>query len=95
MELTQELLRKIATLSRLEIAEEDEPLIIEKFRQVLGYVEKVNQLDFTGVEPTVYAVDTKSVMREDSLREPLPRAEVLANAPSRDEAFFLVPKVLD
>jgi len=84
----------IANLARLEFKEEEKEKFTEQFNRILEYIDKLNELDTTDVEPLYHVIDLKNVFREDIVKESYPREEILKNAPSRTEFFFKVPKVI-
>ncbi len=84
----------IANLARLEFKEEEKEKFTEQFNRILEYIDKLNELDTTNVEPLYHVIDIKNVFREDIVRPSYPREEILKNAPSRTEYFFKVPKVI-
>lgn len=87
--------RKIATLARLALTLEEEHGLVEHFEKILTYVEKLDSLDTTLVEPTSHAVNVSSPLREDRVtNQPNPEA-LLANAPAREDHFFKVPQILE
>ena len=87
--------RKIAMLARLALTPEEEQGLVEHFEKILTYVEKLNSLDTTSVEPTSYAVNVSSPLREDRVtNQPNPEA-LLANAPAREDHFLKVPKIIE
>jgi aspartyl-tRNA(Asn)/glutamyl-tRNA(Gln) amidotransferase subunit C len=87
--------RKVAKLSRLELTEAEVEEFTGQLSAILGYVEKMNELDTAEVEPLAHCLPISNVLREDSPKESLGTERVLANAPQRDEEFFKVPKILD
>ena len=87
--------RKVAKLSRLELTEEEIDEFTGQLSAILDYVEKMNELDTTGVEPLAHCLPISNVFREDAVKESLGTEKALANAPQRDEEFFKVPKILD
>ncbi len=87
--------RKVAKLSRLELTEAEVEEFTGQLSAILGYVEKVNELDTAEVEPLAHCLPISNVLREDTPKESLGTERVLANAPQRDEEFFKVPKILD
>ena len=62
---------------------------------VLGYIEKLNQLDVSGIEPTAHAVPMVNVARADEVRPSLTNEEALRNAPAKANGLFLVPKIVE
>lgn len=87
--------RKVAKLSRLELTDAEVEEFTGQLSAILDYVEKMNELDTTGVEPLAHCLPVSNVLREDSTKESLGTEKVLANAPQRDDEFFKVPKILD
>lgn len=84
----------IANLARLEFKEEEKEKFTEQFNRILEYMDKLNELDTTDVEPLYHVIDIKNVFREDIVKPSYPREEILRNAPSKTEYFFKVPKVI-
>ncbi|MCS7229185.1 MAG: Asp-tRNA(Asn)/Glu-tRNA(Gln) amidotransferase subunit GatC [Candidatus Kryptonium sp.] len=84
----------IAKLARLEFKEEEKEKFTEQFNRILEYIDKLNELDTTNVEPLYHVIDLKNVFRDDIVKESYPREEILKNAPARTEFFFKVPKVI-
>jgi aspartyl-tRNA(Asn)/glutamyl-tRNA(Gln) amidotransferase subunit C len=94
-EIDQNQVRKVAKLSRLELTEAEVEEFTGQLSAILGYVEKLNELNTDGVEPLAHCLPVSNVLREDCPRESLGTQKVLANAPQRDDEFFKVPKILD
>ncbi|HVK07720.1 MAG TPA: Asp-tRNA(Asn)/Glu-tRNA(Gln) amidotransferase subunit GatC [Gemmataceae bacterium] len=90
-----EQVRKVARLARLELADADLPTMAQQLTAILGYVEKLNELDTEGVEPMAHPLPVQNVFRADELKPSLPVDEALRNAPARSGDFFAVPAVLD
>ena len=86
---------KVAKLSRLDLTEDEVQEFTGQLSAILDYVEKMNELDTTGVEPLAHCLPVSNVLREDSAKESLGTEKVLANAPQSDDEFFKVPKILD
>ena len=93
--IDQTQVRKVAKLSRLDLTEDEVQEFTGQLSAILDYVEKMNELDTTGVEPLAHCLPVSNVLREDSAKESLGTEKVLANAPQRDDEFFKVPKILD
>lgn len=87
--------RKVAKLARLELSEVEVEEFASQLSAILDYVEKMNELDTTNVEPLAHCLPVNNVFREDSVKESLGTEKTLANAPQRDGEFFKVPKILD
>ncbi len=87
--------RHIGHLSRLNPSDEEVGRFSEQLSAILEYIEQLNEVDTTDVQPTAHALPVHNVLREDEPRPGLVPDQALANAPQRDGDFFAVPKVLD
>ena len=87
--------RHIANLARLELTDEEVATYDAQLADILGYVQKLESLDVSGIEPMAHASPVFDVMREDTPRESLDREEALRNAPAKTSDQFLVPKVVE
>ncbi len=94
MEISQETVRHVAKLARLSLSPEEEALLGQQLGQILGYVDQLNELDTTGLEPTSHSIPLKNVLRADEPRPSLSREDLLANAPQTEDGMFRVPKIL-
>jgi aspartyl-tRNA(Asn)/glutamyl-tRNA(Gln) amidotransferase subunit C len=87
--------RYVAHLARLELSADEEKKLSAQLDAVLGYIEKLKELDVTGVEPTAHAVPMVNVIRPDETRPSLPHEEVVRNAPKHSNGLFIVPKIVE
>jgi aspartyl-tRNA(Asn)/glutamyl-tRNA(Gln) amidotransferase subunit C len=85
----------VARLARLELSPEERERMREQLDRILGYIDKLRQLDTAGVEPTSHAVPMVNVFRDDEPRPCLSPEEMLANAPDRSGEFFRVPRIIE
>jgi aspartyl-tRNA(Asn)/glutamyl-tRNA(Gln) amidotransferase subunit C len=85
----------LGRLARLALTEEEKTLFEGQLDSILKYMEKLNELDTSGIEPTSHVIDMSNVMREDVARPSLDREDALMNAPDRTEAFYRVPKIIE
>ena len=85
----------VARLARLELSEEEKKLFAGQMGAILGYVEKLKELDTEGVLPTSHAVPMENSFREDAVGLSIGIAKALANAPDRAGSFYRVPKVIE
>jgi aspartyl-tRNA(Asn)/glutamyl-tRNA(Gln) amidotransferase subunit C len=85
----------VAHLARLELTADEEKKLSTQLGQILGYIEKLRELDVTNVEPTAHAVPMVNVTRADEIRPSLPHDEALRNAPKQSGGLFVVPKVVE
>ena len=83
----------VAKLARLELSEEEKVKFSKQLGDILKYVEQMNEIDTTGVEPMNHAMEFYNVMREDIVRYDNTRDELMANAPDCEADFFKVPKI--
>ena len=87
--------RKVARLARLELTSEEVAEFSGQLSAILDYVEKIETLDTSNVEPLAHCLPISNVFREDVVKESLGTEKVLANAPQRDQDYFKVPKILE
>ena len=88
-------IKYVAHLARLQLAPEEEKKLGAQLDGILGYIEKLKQLDVAGVEPTAHAVPLVNVMRPDAVRPSLPHDDALRNAPAQANGLFMVPKIVE
>lgn len=93
-ELTDDQVRHVAKLSRLKLTDEQVHFFAEQLSHVLGYIDKLNELDVEGVEPMAHPTSMTNRLRDDVVGEALPVDKALHTAPDSDPPFFKVPKVL-
>ncbi len=94
MEVNDQLVDKLAHLSRLHFNEEEKGEIKNDLQRMIGFVEKLNELNLDGVEPQLFMSDEVNVLRVDEIKGSISREEALQNAPLHDGQFFKVPKVI-
>jgi aspartyl-tRNA(Asn)/glutamyl-tRNA(Gln) amidotransferase subunit C len=93
--IDREQVRKVALLARLELTPQEEEIFTAQVGSILEYVEQLNELDVTGVEPTTRAIDVSNVTRADRL-QPYPEREAILNgAPQQEGEFFRVPRIMN
>lgn len=85
----------VAHLARLHLAPEEQKKFGAQLGQILGYIEKLNELDVSQVEPTAHAVPMINVTRPDEVRPSMTHEEALRNAPASANGLFLVPKIVE
>lgn len=95
MKVDQETLQKIAHLARLDVQPEEEADLLNSLNGVLTWMEQLNEVDTTGIEPLTHISAEMNVLRDDVVGNHLPREQALANAPQHNGQFFEVPKVLE
>jgi aspartyl-tRNA(Asn)/glutamyl-tRNA(Gln) amidotransferase subunit C len=85
----------VAHLARLSLTPEEEETFGAQLGQVLGYIEKLKQVDVSNVEPTAHAVPMVNVVRADEIQPSLSNEEALRNAPAKANGLFVVPKIVE
>ena len=94
MEVNDALVDKLANLARLKFDAAEKEEIKNDLQKMIAFVEKLNELDTTGVEPLLHMTNEVNVLRDDEIKGSITREEALKNAPLHDEQFFKVPKVI-
>ncbi|GAB4389748.1 MAG: Asp-tRNA(Asn)/Glu-tRNA(Gln) amidotransferase subunit GatC [Thermodesulfovibrionales bacterium] len=95
MKIEPSQVQHIARLARLSTTEEERDVFGSQLSAILSYIEKLNELDTSEVEPTSHVIELTNVMRDDSPRPSLDREDVLGNAPDRTDRFYRVPKIIE
>jgi aspartyl-tRNA(Asn)/glutamyl-tRNA(Gln) amidotransferase subunit C len=85
----------VAHLARLSLSPAEEQQFGAQLGGILGYIEKLKELDVTGIEPTAHAVPLVNVFRPDLAGPSLSNEEALRNAPAKSGGLFLVPKIVE
>ena len=93
--ISREEVEQVARLARLHLSDDELERMREQLDAILAYVDKLQELDVEGVEPTSHAVPMVNVMRDDELGACLPQEAALANAPDRAGEFFRVPRIIE
>ncbi len=94
MEVTTALVQKLAHLARLHFTEEEMQHYTTDLQNMVSFVEQLNKVDTTNVEPILHMGDAVNALREDVVEGSATREDALKNAPSTDGVFFKVPKVI-
>jgi aspartyl-tRNA(Asn)/glutamyl-tRNA(Gln) amidotransferase subunit C len=94
MEVNDELIDKLANLARLTFDPLEKADIKQDLQKMISFIDKLNELDTTGVEPLLFMTDEVNILRDDEVKGSVTREEGLLNAPLKDEQFFKVPKVI-
>jgi aspartyl-tRNA(Asn)/glutamyl-tRNA(Gln) amidotransferase subunit C len=85
----------VARLARLSLLPEEERKISEQLGNILGYIEKLKEVDVSRVEPTAHAFPLVNVTRPDEVRPSISQADALRNAPAQANGLFIVPKIVE
>ncbi len=91
--ITKKDVEHVAKLARLELTEDEKEMFTHQLGDVLAHVEKMNEVDTTGVKPMNHPIDFVNVMREDKKIYENTREELMANAPDVEGDYFKVPKI--
>ncbi len=94
MKITKKDVEHVARLARIKLTEEEKKKFTKQLDQILKYMDKLNELDTSKVEPTSHVLPLKNVMRKDKVKPSLPRDEVLENVPDKARGHFKVPKII-
>jgi aspartyl-tRNA(Asn)/glutamyl-tRNA(Gln) amidotransferase subunit C len=95
MAIDEKTVRRVAHLARLALPEDRVAPMAQELNGILAWIEQLNEVDVDGVQPMASAVDVALPMREDIVTDGGDPARVLANAPKREDGFFVVPKVVE
>ncbi len=95
MSATEIDVKYVAHLARISLPPAEEQKLGVQLKNILGYIEKLKELDVSGVEPTAHAVPMVNVTRPDEVRPSLSVEEALRNAPAKANGLFLVPKIVE
>ncbi len=94
MQVSDKTIEELSHLARLRFNEEEKQSVKNDLQNMIAFVEQLNEIDTTGVEPILHMSDTVNVLREDVVTGSVSREEALKNAPLKDEEFFKVPTVI-
>ncbi len=95
MEINDALIDKLSDLARLSFEGEEREKIKGDLEKMIGFVDKLNEVNTDNVEPLVYMTDEYLKLRKDEVHDELPQTEALKNSPVPDSDYFKVPKVLE
>ena len=95
MKLSAQEIEHVAHLARLEITPKEKKKFPAQLNDILGYIDKLNDLDTQGVEPMSHAIAVTNAFREDKVLDSIGTAKTLTDAPDARGEFFRVPKVID
>jgi aspartyl-tRNA(Asn)/glutamyl-tRNA(Gln) amidotransferase subunit C len=94
MQVDDALIEKLAELSMLQFDEAEKEAIKMDLQKMIGFIDKLKELDTTGIEPLMHMSNEVNVLRDDEIGNMLSRDEALKNAPHHDNNYFKVPKVI-
>ncbi|MCI5621020.1 MAG: Asp-tRNA(Asn)/Glu-tRNA(Gln) amidotransferase subunit GatC [Lachnospiraceae bacterium] len=93
--ISDETIEYVGILAKLELSPEEKEAAKKDMASMLDYIDKLNELDTTGVEPMSHVFPVNNVFREDVVANPDGSEDTLANAPERRDSAFVVPKTVD
>ena len=88
-------IKYVAHLARIKLTPEEESRFGAQLGQILTYIDKLNEVDVSQVEPTAHAVPMVNVLRPDEVQPSLPHEEAMRNAPAQANGLFMVPKIVE
>ncbi|MEC8853008.1 MAG: Asp-tRNA(Asn)/Glu-tRNA(Gln) amidotransferase subunit GatC [Bacteroidota bacterium] len=94
MEITNKLIQDIAALAKLEFDKKSAEQMKADLEKIIGFFDKLSEIDTDGVEPLIYLSEEVSVLREDEIKAVVSQVEALKNAPEKDSDYFKVPTIL-
>lgn len=94
MSLSRQDVEKVSLLARLRLSEAELETMTPQLIKIVDFVEQLNELDTTNVQPMAHALDMHNVFADDLVQASLPRDAALSNAPKRDDECYRVPAVL-
>ena len=95
MSVDQATVRRIARLARIKLSDEDVPRLEGELNSILKWIEMLNEVDVTGIEPLTSVVEVEMKMRDDMVTDGNMADNVVANAPATEDHYFMVPKVVE
>lgn len=95
MIIDKQTIHKVADLARIAIEDKEVDTLMADMNKILTFMEKLNELDTTGVQPLVYMNEQENVWREDEVKQEISVADGLKNAAKHNESFFFVPKIIE
>ena len=95
MIITDEIITYVSSLARLDLSDTEKAKIKGEIEKIIDYMDILNTLDTSGVEPLSHVLPVTNVFREDVVKPSVPREEILANAPESDKGAFRVPKTVE
>lgn len=94
MKVDSQLVERLASLAKLSFSKEEKERLVKDLERMIVFVDTLEELDLSNVEPLIQVHDVKGRLRPDEVRETLPKEDVFRSAPSHDGTYFKVPKVI-
>lgn len=95
MAVSEEEVKYVANLARLQLDQEETKNLATDMNKILEYMELLNEIDTSDVQPLEHVIDLESRLRKDEAKEPISHEDALKNAPDADSDYFRVPRVIE
>lgn len=95
MKISQEQLKAIASLARLNLTDKEKERLVYEMEEIIEFADQLAEIDTAEVEPTAYPIPIKNVFRQDRVEKSFDREDMLKNAPSCENGYIKVPKVIE
>ena len=95
MKIDEKEIVKVANLARLDLADDEKAEFSKQLNDIIEYVEKINELDTSGIKPADHIVEMKNVTREDSVAKSLDISDIEKIAPDFDKGHIVVPRIIE
>lgn len=95
MKVNEQLIGHLSHLARLQFDEQAGQEMVRDLNRILGFVEKLEEVNTEGVEPLIYMTDETNILRDDAVVQTITQDEALKNAPRKDSDYFRVPRFID
>ena len=95
MKIDKKLISDLAKLAKLNFDEKSSKAMENDLKKIIGFVNKLSEIDTDNVDPLIYLSEEINVLRKDNLTSNLSQQEALKNAPKKDSDYILVPKVIN
>jgi aspartyl-tRNA(Asn)/glutamyl-tRNA(Gln) amidotransferase subunit C len=95
MALSRETVQYVADLSRIELVPQELEKLARELQAILDFIDQLKDLDISGIAPTSHILPVNNVFRNDTPSPSLPIDKTLANAPDKEDNFFVVPRVIE
>ena len=95
MSVDKDTVKRVAHLARIAVSDAEAETLREDLNTILGFVEQLNEVDVSGVEPMTAVLPMQMKLREDVVTDGAKAEAVTTNAPQREEHFYVVPKVVE
>lgn len=95
MKITKEQVTHVANLARLNLTEDEKELMTKDMASIIAFVDQMNELNISEVNPTAHVIPINNVFRNDEVKPSMDREQLLSNAPSQERGCFSVPKIVE